>query len=63
MSDYSNGGYIPGGPTVVRIDPDECILNIHGVCIRSDHPTPTSDGTKPGAWWICEGPIPPDDAP
>jgi hypothetical protein len=53
---YSNGGYIPGGPVPMTIDPDECIVNRDGVCVRSDHPTATSDGNKPGAFWRCDGP-------
>jgi hypothetical protein len=54
---YAQGGWIPGGPVPVpmRLDPDECVINRHGECIRPDHPTATSDGSKPGAFWRCAG--------
>lgn len=56
MSDeYANGGYIPGGPVVVRLDPDECIVNIKGECTRPDHPTPASAAlAKCKGFWKCE---------
>jgi hypothetical protein len=25
------------------------------LCRRPEHPTPTSDGNKPGAFWRCDG--------
>lgn len=55
---YAAGGFIPSpGPAApIRLDPDECVVNRDRVCIRSDHPTATSDGNQPGAWWVCEGP-------
>jgi len=53
VSDYSNGGYIgiAGGKlTPVFLAPDECLIRMtrdRGPlrCVRSDHPTPTSDCT------------------
>ncbi len=53
--EYAAGGLIPGGgPTWVALDPDECVINRDRECVRAGHPTATSDGNKPGAWWRCE---------
>lgn len=55
MREYAEGGYIPSdGPVTTVLHPDECLINRDGECIRADHPTATSDGRKPGAWWRCE---------
>lgn len=53
--EYAQGGYIPGGPILTTIHADECLMKPLGarpgsvaiaVCIRGDHPTPTSDCTR-----------------
>ena len=63
MTDYSQGGYIPGSPAPmpVTLHPDECLLTVdkatkRATCRRVDHPTPTSDCTRLS--WIS----PPEDA-
>lgn len=46
---YDQGGFIPGGPVWMIVDPDECIGRPGDdglfTCRRGDHPTPTSDCT------------------
>lgn len=38
MSDsYDKGGYIPGPPIPVTLEPDECLINQHMECVRADH--------------------------
>lgn len=43
--EYDKGGWIPGGPVPIVLDPDECVVDITMTCRRADHPTPTSDCT------------------
>jgi hypothetical protein len=31
---YDKGGWIPGPPTLVRIEPDECVLDRNLICRR-----------------------------
>ena len=54
MSGFAQGGYV-SGPSNARavLHPDECVINHNRECIRSGHPTATSDGSKSGAWWRC----------
>lgn len=39
MSDYRPGGFIPGPPARVTLEPDECVVwpSDPYTCIRSDH--------------------------
>ena len=52
MTDYSQGGYIPGSPAPmpVTLHRDECLIKVRddhrAICRRADHPTPTSDCTR-----------------
>lgn len=34
---YDKGGCIPGPPTLVRIEPDECVVDRNLICRRPDH--------------------------
>ena len=67
MSEYSKGGYIPGGDVEVQVmrgprreavDPgfdiyeDECVINRHRVCTRAD-PGHASLPIPADRFWSC----------